>query len=439
MLRHLLVIFMFFLTMPVFANNADFSKLISNSNVSKSGVSVYVVDMSTGKDVYKLHSKQYFHPASVQKLITYKVAEQKLGKDFSFDTILYKNSKDEYLIKLAADPLLTTSDLKNLVSHISPGAKAIYIDDSVVDSSEWGEGWQWDDDLNPLMPKFSAYNLDGNLIKINFMPTVPGAPAEISQEKFYPLSFVNEVVTGDSNNVKLDRKNYIAPDMIVATGSVKTLTSKTIPVNNAKRYFKLSLERILNDEKIDYSGVYKSMKVTPDFKEVAKVSHPLSAVSVEVLKNSNNMATESLFKVASSSNEEFGTFLSSYQILETYCENLKIDSSEIKMVDASGVSKNNLLTAEFVVDFLANKENIDIKELLPTAGEGTLLNRMNYMTGKLRAKTGTLSDTSSIAGYIDSKSGNTYAFCIMISDPKSKNADKKMLEEYLLREIYTKL
>ena len=89
--------------------------------------------------------------------------------------------------------------------------------------------------------------------------------------------------------------------------------------------------------------------------------------------------------------------------------------------------------------FLSNSENSDLKILLPTAGEGTLTNRMGYMVGKLYAKTGTLSDTSSIAGYVDTKNGGSYAFCIMISDPKSKNADKKMLEEYLVREIYTKL
>ena len=45
-----------------------------------------VVDVKTGKEVYKLHSKQYFHPASVQKLITYKVAEDILGKDYKFET-----------------------------------------------------------------------------------------------------------------------------------------------------------------------------------------------------------------------------------------------------------------------------------------------------------------------------------------------------------------
>lgn len=426
-------------TNSVFANNADFSKILSESTVSKSGVSVVVQDLKTGKDIYKHHPKQYFHPASVQKMITYKVAEDKLGRDYKFNTILYKNNQNEYLIKLSADPLFTTADLKQLVSHIEPNATAIYIDDTIVDVNEWGEGWQWDDDLNPLMPKFGAYNLDGNLIKINFMPTQPGAPAEISQEKFYPLSFVNEVVTGTSNSVSLDRKNYIAPDMIVATGTVKTLTTKVIPVNNSKRYFKLSLERILNDEKIDYSGVYKSKKLSSDFIEVARISHPLSDVANAILKDSNNMASESLFKVASATDEEPGSVLSSLVLLRDYCSSLDINLSSTKFVDASGVSKNNLLTSEFVVEFLAKKENTDLKEYLPTAGEGTLQNRMNYMIGKIYAKTGTLADTSSIAGYIDSKNGGSYAFCIMISDPKSKNADKKMLEEYLLREIYTKL
>ena len=431
---------MLFMSQASFASgNANFSGIISDSNVSKSGVSMTVVDVKTGKEVYKLHSKQYFHPASVQKLITYKVAEDILGKDYKFETKLYKNSKDEYLIKLSADPLLTSGDLKKLVSHVEPGAKAIYIDDSIIDNIEWGEGWQWDDDLNPLMPKFSAYNLDGNLIKINFVPTVSGAPAEINQDKFYPLSFVNEVVTGKENNVKLDRRNYIAPDMIIASGSVKTLVSKIIPVNNTKRYFKLSLERILNDEKLDYSGVYKFKKLSADYKQIASVSHSIKDVQKSILSDSSNLAAESLFKVASATEKKSGSFEEGLVLLNKYCEKLNLNTSNIKIVDASGVSKNNLLTGEFVAEFLANPSNINLKEVLPTAGEGTLVNRMSYMKGKLHAKTGTLSDTSSIAGYIDSKSGETFAFCVMISDPKSKAADKKMLEEYLLREIYTKL
>jgi D-alanyl-D-alanine carboxypeptidase/D-alanyl-D-alanine-endopeptidase (penicillin-binding protein 4) len=54
------------------------------------------------------------------------------------------------------------------------------------------------------------------------------------------------------------------------------------------------------------------------------------------------------------------------------------------------------------------------------------------------AKTGTLNNISSIAGYINTKSNNKYVFCIMINDPKSTSSDKKVLEEYILRTIYTK-
>lgn len=442
MLKKFSIIFaLLILAQSVWANdNASFSDIISESPVNKAGISISIINLNTGKGVFKLHAKRPQNPASVQKLITYMTAENILGKDYNLKTSLYKNKNDEYIIKLGADPLLTSKDLKTLVSNIEPeNAEAIYIDDTIVDDVEWGEGWQWDDDLNPLMPKFSAYNLDGNLVKINFMPTTPGAPATITQDKFYPLSFVNETITGTNNSVKLARKNYIAPDMIIASGSVKNLTSQNIPINNMKRYFKLSLERILSDEKIDYSGVYKSKKTSPEFAEIAFVSHSIQDIRDAILVKSNNMASESLFKIAASKSTGVGSFENGLKALEEYCKNNNIKIEDIKLVDASGVSKNNLLTADFVTEFLANPVNAELKNALPTAGQGTLNNRMLYISDKLHAKTGTLADVSAIAGYIDSKNGNTYAFCIMISDPKSKNSDKKMLEEYLIREIYTKL
>ena len=80
-----------------------------------------------------------------------------------------KSTNNDLYIKLGADPFLTSSDLEQLIdlakakNIISP--KNIYLDASIFDNVEWGEGWQWDDDLNPLMPKFSAYNLDGNLLR----------------------------------------------------------------------------------------------------------------------------------------------------------------------------------------------------------------------------------------------------------------------------------
>ena len=88
-------------------------------------------------------------------------------------------------------------------------------------------------------------------------------------------------------------------------------------------------------------------------------------------------------------------------------------------------------------DFLVKTaDDNDFINSMPTAGEGTLANRMLYFKDNLRAKTGTLSDTSAIAGYITARSGKIYAFDIMINDPGSKSSEKKSLEEYIIRDIY---
>ena len=145
---------------------AAIDRTISSSGINKSAVSVSVKDVKTGKTVYKLNEKQPNMPASTLKIITLSASLDTLGEDYEFKTQLYKNTNNELILKLGADPFLRSSEIKELIASatekkiLSP--KAIYIDDYVLDSTEWGEGWQWDDDLNPLMPKFSSYNLDGN-------------------------------------------------------------------------------------------------------------------------------------------------------------------------------------------------------------------------------------------------------------------------------------
>ena len=54
-----------------------------------------------------------------------------------------------------------------------------------------------------------------------------------------------------------------------------------------------------------------------------------------------------------------------------------------------------------------------------------------YLKDKLYAKTGTLQNVSALAGYLTAESGKTYAFCIIVNDPKSKSFEKKAFEEYV--------
>ena len=444
-----IVISVLILMMTVFSGSAfanSINKAISDSGINKSAISISIKDTSTGATVYELNSKTPTPPASTLKLVTFTTALNTLGDNYEFKTGLYKGLNNELYLKLGADPYLTAKDLDKLFESarlkniIEP--KAIYIDDMALDTNEWGEGWQWDDDLNPLMPKFSSYNIDSNLLDVVISPTMPNEPAQITMKVFYPTTFMNYATTGNENNIKLSRKNYISPDIITVEGTVKTQVTKKIPVNYPKRYFGMRLENALRNEKIDYYNAIEQRRVpTRDITTIEEIKHPISQAQTAVLKNSNNMVAETVFKLAGGKyTGSSGSIESAVRMFNDYCKNNGLNSADVKIVDGSGVSKNNLMTSDFMTSFLvklAGQKNFaDYKKSLPTSNEGTLTNRMLYFKDNLRAKTGTLADISAITGYLTAKSGKTYAFNIMINDAKSKGSDKKMLEEYILRALY---
>ena len=164
------------------ANSApsDIDSAISDSEIHKDAISVSVKDVTSGKTLYELHARKPMPPASTQKVVTATVATDTLGNDYEFTTSLYKTTNNELQLKLSGDPNLSKGDLSTLMKAAKAKnittPKAFFIDDFVMDSVEWGEGWQWDDDLNPLMQKFSSYNLDKNLLTITIdrIPAMKG-------------------------------------------------------------------------------------------------------------------------------------------------------------------------------------------------------------------------------------------------------------------------
>lgn len=428
--------------------NNPLASVVKKSEISKSAlVAVSFKEVPTGKRVYQFNANFPMTPASIQKIVTLLPSVDTLGKDYEFKTQLYKDNKNNLYFKLSADPYFTNKDLRTMVKAISDNKlyapKGFYIDDSIVDNSEWGEGWQWDDDMNPLTPKFSAYNIDSNLITVNIEPTTTGAPAEISTDVFYPTAFINNVVTSDKTDIKLVRRNYISPDVINADGTISRDLALQVPVNYPRRYFILRLEDLLRKQKISYYGDFNRLKLPKDTNMIAEVKHPLTQAIDDILKKSDNLVAETVFKVAGGKwGKETGSSTSSAEMLSSYYQKQGISTDNIKIVDGSGISKNNLITADFITEILlknANNQQFSIKDYMASPGEGTLTNRMLYFKNNLKAKTGTLTNVSSIAGYLKTKSGKNYVFCIMVNDPKSKSADKKTFEEYVLRKAYDEL
>ena len=159
------------------------------------------------------------------------------------------------------------------------------------------------------------------------------------------------------------------------------------------------------------------------------------------MKNSSNYVTETVYKIAGGVyKNSIGTVDAANEMFLDYCEKNNLDTSDIRIVDGSGVSKNNIMTADFVTRFLVNetkKEGFEaLYDTMAKPSEGTLANRMLYFKDNLRAKSGSLSDVSALAGYLTTQTGKMVAFDIMINDHKMKNNDKKHLEEEILRTIF---
>ena len=276
----------------------DINSVISNSNIKKGAISVSIKSIDDKKTLYETNSNVPMPPASIQKLVTTLPAVKTLGENYQFETKLYKDKAGNYLIVLGADPYLKSSDLKQLTKKMPPEVKSINIDDSIIDKQEWGEGWHWDDDINPLMPKFSAYNIDRNTLKVFIEPTVKDAPANIIFEKDYPTSFINQVVTGNSTSYTIEKKSYETPDVVTVKGVINKTVTILIPVNSPKKYFKLRLTDALLDNEKSNSGVFYNKKLTKEYFLVDKVSHSIQQAKTDILKNSDNYVSETLFKLA---------------------------------------------------------------------------------------------------------------------------------------------
>jgi D-alanyl-D-alanine carboxypeptidase len=98
-------------------------------------------------------------------------------------------------------------------------------------------------------------------------------------------------------------------------------------------------------------------------------------------------------------------------IFRALLTNFEIDDSKLVVADASGLSKKNRITAKLMGEFLfkihKDEKYALLYESLPVSGvSGTLQNRFTTTApaavGLVRAKTGTLNGTATLAGYVES-------------------------------------
>ena len=108
---------------------------------------IKIVSIDNHKTLYSYNSKKLFLPASNNKLYTCAAALHYLGSDYKFTTSIYKN-RNNLVLKGGGDPDLKVHQLDSLANIISTQIKNIdtlYLDDSIFDKLNYGNGWMWDE------------------------------------------------------------------------------------------------------------------------------------------------------------------------------------------------------------------------------------------------------------------------------------------------------
>ena len=110
-------------------------------------------------------------------------------------------------------------------------------------------------------------------------------------------------------------------------------------------------------------------------------------------------------------------------MVRQFLVNAGVKDEEFVLFDGSGLSHKDLMTPRAFTQLLAYAARQpwgeSWKATLPVAGvDGTLANRFRNtaLQEKMQAKTGTHDEANSLSGYLQTASGKTLAFSILVND-----------------------
>jgi len=157
-------------------------------------------------------------------------------------------------------------------------------------------------------------------------------------------------------------------------------------------------------------------------------SHPLSDIAQPLLKESINLYGEAVQRL----NAAGPPPRNNDQALDGIKQRLTawgISAEAFQLVDGSGLSRRDVLAPEALLAVLTRmydpSGNSPWMRALPIAGvDGTLAARMKGTTAEnnVHAKTGTMSNVRSLAGYATARNGEVLAFSAMVNNFEGSGA-----------------
>jgi len=166
-------------------------------------------------------------------------------------------------------------------------------------------------------------------------------------------------------------------------------------------------------------------------------SWPLAAIVAETNKRSDNFFAETLLLTLGQEVTGRGDYGTAAKEVEAWVRSLGVPAAEFRMLDGSGLSRQDAASPRALVSLLRHMRQRDtfpvFRDSLAVAGQdGTLRNRMRFSPaqGKIMAKTGTLREVRALSGYVQGADGTLYAFALLANDYRVHGSRvKKIFDE----------
>lgn len=448
-------------------------RLGRDKDMLHASLSVSVRDVDHGNAVYSYDADRSLTPGSLVKLFTTAAGFDMLGSDFRFTTTIAYNGNIDgkgvlhgnvYIIG-GGDPLLGSYRYRqtqpdsvfaawhkalNAIGIRGISGKICY-NASIFDQQQLPDSWSWGDIGNYYGTGATGLNFHENLFFINFNAgSKPGYPASIASTTppSLDVNLQSNVMTGAANS----------GDQVIVYGepnSTVRVCWGTVPQGKQGFGVRASMPRpartcaelfaaYLRRHGVTVSQAVEEVYAKPgDMKEVLRyMSNAYYAVAQYTNLTSNNTYAESIYKYLGYQRYGVGSYANGAKATAAFFSQLGLTADGVHLADGSGLSRENLCTADFVTRFLASVGKKEIyNDFLQTLGEpgksGTVHSlKLNMPQGvSMHVKSGTMTKVRCFAGYVTTASGKTYSYAILCNAYDCSDAAAKEKLATLLEEI----
>jgi D-alanyl-D-alanine carboxypeptidase/D-alanyl-D-alanine-endopeptidase (penicillin-binding protein 4) len=435
---------------PVELLRRDVLDATHRPGVAHAAWGVAVQSLDRNERLVELNPQTLFVPASSAKLVSVATAAEAVGWDYRYVTTIYAGGpvadgtlKGDLLVVGSGDPSIggrAGDDLSSWADSLkAAGVRRIdgriVGDDNALEEPRPQLAWAWDDLGYITGALFGALNLAENRTAVTIAPGLSlGAPASITMDpRAGYRSLVNRVVTGPPGSLQLlwpeQRPGETA---LTLAGSIPVGASQAglgISVGNPTLWFASTLRSRLMLGGIDVTGDAVDIDdlIPAPSREGMTVlfthrSRTLAEISQPLLKDSINLYGEALMRLNAAANV-FPTNDAALEGLRARLESWGISRDSQQLVDGSGLSRRDAISPDALLTVLRRMHDPSGRSpfvtALPIAGvDGSLAGRMKGTPaeGNVRAKTGTMSNIRSLAGYATTRDGERLAFVVIVNN-----------------------